>query len=136
MDWISVLIATFIVVFLLFNLLPLWRAWRARGQPVPGLDALLDAHQRRAPRLLVYFWSPACGPCRAMTPVIDRLAAETGCVIKLNVAESPALARQFGVLATPSLARVERGRIRDLVVGGRTERQIRALWAAGSHNPA
>lgn len=127
MDWISALIATFIVVFLLFNLLPLWRAFRARGRPVPGIDVLLDDRQRQAPRLLVYFWSPACGPCRTMSPAIDRVAAETGCVLKINVAESPETARSFGVMATPSLAVVEQGVIRALYVGARSEIRIRAL---------
>jgi thioredoxin-like negative regulator of GroEL len=127
MDWVSVLIATFIVVFLLFNLLPLWRAWRARGRSVPELDALLNDAQRRAPRLLVYFWSPSCGPCRAMTPVIDRLAVERGTVVKIDISAAAALARHFGVMATPSLAVVEQGRVRKLLVGTRSELQLRAL---------
>jgi len=130
MDWLGYLIPAFIVAFLLFNLSPLWPAYRARGRAVPELESLLTAAQRNQPRLLVYFWSPTCGICRSMTPVIDRLATERQNVIKINVAESAALAHQFGVMATPSLALVERGVIRKLVVGGKTEPQIRALLAS------
>lgn len=127
MDWFGVLIAAFIAIFVGINFLPLWRARRARGRAVPELDALLTEAQRRMPRLLVYFWSPSCGLCRGMTPVIDRLAAERGDVVKVNVADSTELARHFGVMATPSLALVERGVLKRLEVGARSEAQIRAL---------
>jgi thioredoxin 1 len=130
MDWPGYLIVAFIAAFLLFNLLPLWRAYRARGRVVPELDSVLTAAQRDQPRLLVYFWSRSCGMCRNMTPVIDQLAQERPDVVKINTAESTTLARHFGVMATPSLALVERGIIRKIVVGARTEPQIRALLAS------
>ena len=108
--------------------MPLARAYLVRGREVSELDALLTDAQRRAPRLLVYFWGPTCGLCRAMTPVIDRLVAERGDVIKINAAEKAGLARRFGVMATPSLAVVENGVVRRLVVGARSEPQIHALY--------
>jgi len=49
-------------------------------------------------------------------------------VLKVNAAESTALARHFGVMATPSLALVERGVVKKLVVGAKSELQIRALF--------
>jgi thioredoxin 1 len=129
MDWFGYLIATFITVFVLINFLPLLRARQARGRAVPELDALLTDAQRGQPRLLVYFWSPTCGMCRSMTPVIDKLAAERGDVLKVNAAESVALAKHFGVMATPSIALVEQGVLKKLVVGAKSEPQIRALLA-------
>ena len=130
MDWFGYLVATFIAVFMLFNFLPLWRARQARGRSVPELDALLTDAQRGKQRLLVYFWSPSCGMCRGMTPVIEKLAAERGDVLKVNAAESAAIAKHFGVMATPSLALVEQGVVMKLVVGARSEPQIRTLLDA------
>jgi len=129
MDWFGYLVATFIAVFVLINFLPLLRARLARGRAVPELDALLTDAQRGQQRLLVYFWSPTCGMCRSMTPVIDKLAAERGDVLKVNAAESVALAKHFGVMATPSIALVEQGVLKKLVVGAKSEPQIRALLA-------
>jgi thioredoxin 1 len=129
MDWMGWLIGLFVFLFVVVNFLPLLRARSARGRAVPDLDALLTDDQRRLPRLLVYFWSPSCGPCRAMTPVIDRLAAERGSVVKVNIVESSELARQFGVMATPSLAVVEKGVVVRLAVGAKTAPQILALLA-------
>jgi len=50
--------------------------------------------------VLVDFWAPWCGPCRAMMPVIDKLAGNnTGRfrVAKVNVDESPEIARHYGI---------------------------------------
>src|SRR4030065_44377 len=127
MDWFGYLVAAFIAVFMLFHFLPLGRARRARGRSVPELDALLTDAQRGQQRLLVYFWSPSCGMCRGMTPVIDRLAAETGGGPKGHPAESVDPANHFGVMAPPSLALVEQGVVKKLFVGAKSEPQIRTL---------
>jgi thioredoxin 1 len=129
-DAVGYVLAGLLVLFVLFNLFPLVRARLARGRSVPELDALLTDAQRRAPRLLVYFWSPRCGMCRGMTPVIDQLAAERGDVLKVNVAESVTLAKHFGVMATPSLAVVEKGVVKDLLLGAKSEPKIRSLLEA------
>jgi len=130
MDWLGYLIATFIAVFVLSSFLPLWRARQARGRTVPELDALLTDAQRAQQRLLVYFWSPTCGMCRGMTPIIDKLAAERGDVLKVNAAESVDLAKHFGVMATPSLALVKQGVVKKILVGAKSEPQIRVLLEA------
>lgn len=122
-------IAAVVGLFLVMQLVPLIRARQARGRAVPELDALLSPAQRAEPRLLLYFWSPSCGMCRSMTLVIDRLATERPNVVKVNVAETLDLARRIGVMGTPSLALIEGGVVSQLVVGARSEPQIRALLA-------
>jgi thioredoxin 1 len=126
MGW-EYLVAGLALAIVLMQIVPLIRARRMRGRAVPELDAMLNDAQRAQERLLVYFWSPGCGACRPMTPVMDKLAAERGNVLKVNVAQSLALARRFGVMGTPSLALVEKGILKQLVVGARSEPQIRAL---------
>jgi thioredoxin 1 len=130
MDWQAYLIAGLIVAFAAWQLMPLLGARRARGRAVPGLAAVLDERQRTQSRLLVYFHSPRCGMCVVMTPVVSRLAAGRDDVVQIDVTEAPAIARAFGVMATPSLAIVENGLIARLMVGARNEAQLRALLEA------
>ncbi|MCK7501936.1 MAG: thioredoxin family protein [Comamonadaceae bacterium] len=90
MGW-EYLVAGLALAIVLMQIVPLIRARRMRGRAVPELDAMLNDAQRGEERLLVYFLSPGCGACRPMTPVMDKLAAERGNVVKVNVAESLAL---------------------------------------------
>lgn len=70
-----------------------------------------------AGRMLVDFWSPGCGPCRAMEPVLESAASRHPDVkfAKMNAAENPDVAWAFKVVAVPTLVLFEDGRpIADL----------------------
>ncbi|ROR35045.1 thioredoxin family protein [Inmirania thermothiophila] len=98
-----------------------WRMRRAVGRRLEGLPA---------GRRLYYFHSPRCGPCRGVTPVVARLAAERGDVELVDVSAEPETARRFGVLATPAFVLVEGGRVVQVLVGAQSERRLRALLGA------
>jgi thioredoxin 2 len=70
--------------------------------------------------VLVDFWAPWCGPCRMVSPLVERLGAEHPGrlkVVKLNVDEAPAISARFGVQGIPLLVVIRDGSEVDRLVG-------------------
>ena len=70
--------------------------------------------------VLVDFWAPWCGPCRAMSGVVDEVADEVAGqarVVKVNVDDSKQAAAQFDVQSIPSFVVLRNGNIQDQFTG-------------------
>ena len=79
--------------------------------------------------VLVDFWAPWCGPCRMVSPLVERLGAEHAGrlkVVKLNVDEAPAISARFGVQGIPLLVVIRDGSEADRLVGAAPLAQLQA----------
>ena len=72
--------------------------------------------------VLVDFWAPWCGPCRLLTPTLEKLADETESVViaKLNVDENQSLAAKYQVRGIPTLILFKDGNLDKKVSGVQT----------------
>ncbi len=80
--------------------------------------------------VLVDFWAPWCGPCRMLSPVVEKIAGSMGdrvSFVKMNTDENPSLAGQYGVSGIPCLILFKGGQAVDRIVGFVPEQQIRSM---------
>jgi putative thioredoxin len=80
--------------------------------------------------VLVDLWAEWCGPCRTLTPILEKVVAESGGRVelaKVNVDENPAVSNAFQVQSIPAVFAVSGGRVVNSFIGALPEREVRAF---------
>ena len=77
--------------------------------------------------VLVDFWATWCGPCKMQAPILHEFKAEVGDkveIVKLDVDQTPDIARAFGILSIPTLLLFKDGQTVEKAVGLTTKAQL------------
>ncbi len=80
--------------------------------------------------VMVDFWAEWCGPCKMLTPIVEKLAGEFEgklTVYKLDVSKEQELASRYGVMSIPALIWFKGGEVVEQVVGLRNEEELKKL---------
>lgn len=102
-------------------------ARRMRGRSVSDLEGLVDSAWMEKERLVLYFTSPYCQPCKAMAPMIGKLTEETGNLVKLDAIEHGELASRLGARGAPAFVQLKKGTIVKVHLGALTEPRLRQM---------
>ena len=109
-------------------------------------DTDFDAVVDTSALVVVDLWAPWCGPCRMVAPVLETLSREFAGrikVVKVNVDDSPVLARRYQAQSIPMILLMDRGRVVDTIIGaqptpimrGRITGALQKRESAAGHHP-
>ena len=121
-------VAMVIVGFFVFMRLLAWFSGiMKKGKPIPSFGGEIGKKIQAGEKLLLYFYTPSCGACKSMTPVIDEMKKEKKNIYKINLAKERKIGDIFGVLGTPATVIVENSQINQFILGAKSKNFLTSL---------
>lgn len=93
-------------------------------------DATFEAEVLKNEKtIMVDFWAPWCGPCRAVSPILDQIATENADkidIVKINVDDNPETAMKYQITSIPAMKVFQGGEVVKSVIGAKPKPALEA----------
>lgn len=127
MDTIFYIVIAIVGFFVFMRLMVGISGKMKKGKKIPPFSGEIGRKIQAGEKLLIYFYTPSCGACRAMTPVIEEMKKEKNNVYKINLAKERKIGQIFGVMGTPATVIVENSAIDQFILGARSKKFLTSL---------
>lgn len=117
-------IALVVALVALIKLILTLKIQRRLGRVAPDIGEFLGRAPDPGERLLVYLHSQHCTACKPMTPLINAMRTKYNNVLSINIAAQPQLARDFGIIVTPTVVIIENNNILAMHTGTLNQKQL------------
>ncbi|MCK5088284.1 MAG: thioredoxin family protein [Melioribacteraceae bacterium] len=123
---------TFGVILLIFfgmKMLIQRRTQKSKGNEIDV--SILDDETRSLltkEKSILYFYTQTCHACKTQVPIIDKLSEETKLVQKIDLSKNMALAKEFGIMGTPTIALMKKNIVTEIFVGFKRENFLRTYF--------
>ncbi len=124
---VGIILAVIIGGFTLLQVTMILRMKFKKGKEVPSLGGAHGRRIKKGDKILLYFHSPGCRACKAITPIIKSLQKKRKDIYSINITKDMDTARKLGVMGTPSFVVIEEGIIREYIAGALGEQRILEL---------
>ncbi len=95
-------------------------------------DTAFDQDVATAETVLVDFWAPWCGPCKVLSPVLEKIAGDIKdpkkiAFLKVNTDDNPKLSTKYEISAVPTVLIFKNGKLDQELVGLNPEKKYRTI---------
>ncbi len=122
MDTILTIVLVFVGFFVFMRILVWVNGKIKKGKKIPPFSGEIGEKIQKGDKLLLYFYTPSCGACKAMTPVVDEMMKEKNNVYKINLAKDYSIGKIIGVMGTPATVVVNESKIDQFILGARSKK--------------
>ena len=124
---VGIIIAVIIGAYTLLQVTMIVKMKLKKGKSVPNLPGAHGRRIKKGDKVLLYFYSPSCRACKAITPVVKSLQKKRKDIFSINITKDMDTARKLSVMGTPSFVVVEDGVIKEYLAGALGEQRILEL---------
>ena len=121
------IVGAFIGLMIFMRILIYQKSSAMKGKPAPDLAGKPGKRIKKGKTAMFYFYSPQCGACKAMTPLVKDLAKKNEGVFPVDISRDMEIARKFSVMATPTLVIVREKMVAEIIIGPQPAARLEAL---------